>query len=242
MLKRLKKLFGMKDKNMMHWEETININHLHNLYSDGKINVVQMAKAVVSRMKSTQYWAISDPDFIDIMTEFDAMNEFSSHEDYCIALDYLFEYGDIDNRLWIETELPAKPEVIAEDDRAINFKFRMLDDYEMPTIPEDSLSIIRKPAYYNAPVHKALPAKSTVQSCGNPINKYGNKTKWRYLSQDDLNKRYIAKGIKPADIPKELNDYVKDADDQYQDWVLSRFVENANGPITPRKAPIGLGE
>lgn len=87
------------------WKEQINISHLHRLYEEDKISVESLGKAVASRLRLTNYYQDHDPEIIEIICEFAALNKISELKDYEVILDMLYDFGDIEHRLLVETLL-----------------------------------------------------------------------------------------------------------------------------------------
>ena len=89
---------------MANWNETINISGLHRLYTTGSINLQQVSQAIVRKLKNTEAFAISDPELIDIMCAFEAIDELAQLKDYNAVLDMLYGFGDKEHKLWVEAE------------------------------------------------------------------------------------------------------------------------------------------
>ncbi len=87
---------------MTNWSESINIAGLHRLYSSNSISLQDLAKAVVRKLKNTEAFLSSDPELIDIMCAFEAIDELAQVRDYSAVLDMLYQYGDEGHKLWIE--------------------------------------------------------------------------------------------------------------------------------------------
>lgn len=213
---------------MASWQETINISHLHRLYSDGKIKVMQLGKAVAARLKTTSYFKSCEPEMIDIIAEFGSLDEFSDHKDYITALDLLYDFGDIENRLWVETIRPDAD----EDDTTpaiINKPVKVYSDFAS----EDTKPEFKGPYYQNHPNIRVLGGSSDDSPTS---TKRYNRTKTvRYLSETDFNKRLADRGIDPEKIAKDMYSYMKDADDDYQDWLINRWKEIvSSSPISPK--------
>ncbi len=223
----------------MYWVETINVGHLHRLYSDGKINVVALAKGVVARLKTIHYYATAEPDFMNVIMELNSIDAYSDYDDYIVALDFLLEFGDKNNRLWVETEKPTSKEDIDDDKKATNINVKMLDDYKNGAA--ELMSALVKGPYYKSradDIVKASPATDNSPSTSCATNKYNRKKQIRFLSEYDFGLRLKAKGINPNDLSRDFSNYVRDADDPYQAWILDRFVENGGRSIDPKRAPV----
>lgn len=89
---------------MVNWNETINIAGLYRLFSNGDISLQDLSRAVVRKLKNTEAFAISEPELIDIMCAFEAVDDLAQYKDYTTALDMLYEFGNKECRLWIEAE------------------------------------------------------------------------------------------------------------------------------------------
>lgn len=90
---------------MAEWKEEINLSHLFRLYEVGKIGVAQLSKATCERLKTIKYYSDEYPEFLDITIEFEDIDDIGELDDYNHALDMLYDFGDQQNRLWIEVEL-----------------------------------------------------------------------------------------------------------------------------------------
>lgn len=89
---------------MANWNETINIAGVNRLYQTGGINLMGLAKGVLAKLKNTEAFATCEPELLDVMSAFEAIDELAGLKDYNVALDMLLEFADKDNRLWIEQE------------------------------------------------------------------------------------------------------------------------------------------
>ena len=89
---------------MANWKEAINIAGLHRLFTTGAISLQDLSRAVVRKLKNTEVFAIAEPELVDIMCAFDAIDELAQFNDYTTALDMLYSFGNKDNRLWIEAD------------------------------------------------------------------------------------------------------------------------------------------
>jgi hypothetical protein len=197
---------------MAHWTESINLSHLHRLYDKGDINIPQLGKAVAKRLQLTSFFHTCEPEFIDIICEFDALDEFSELKDYEVALDLLYDFGDkgiyaVDgryNNLWVITNDGAdKPD---EDDELIHKPIKTVDVNEGQTTFYGPYKNEHNQSSYITPSTVHSRSKSTKVT--------------RYLSPADFNKRLEAHNVKPDSLPKEMYEYIKDADDQYQAWLI----------------------
>lgn len=90
------------DNSQTSWQERVDISHLHRLYSEHKIEVKMLGKAVGARLKSTDAFKSCEPELVDIICEFEALDEHSDIGDYCSALDMLYDFGDKNKQLLIE--------------------------------------------------------------------------------------------------------------------------------------------
>ncbi len=216
---------------MARWQETFNISYLHRLYTDGKIKVMQLGKCVAARLKTTSYFKASDPEMIDIMAEFGSLDEYSENKDYNIALDLLMDFGDKYNRLWVET-FHADVEVDHTSDQIIHKPVKVYTDYSI----EDTQPNIKGPYFNHLNV---VGNNSTTTTDNNPTSsrKYNRTKVTRYLSEHDFNKRLTEKGLDPNKMNKDMYTYMKDADDDYQSWLINRWQDLSSAVrITPKQA------
>lgn len=89
---------------MIKWDETINIATSQGLYSGGHISLCDLSRAITQKIRQTIAYAASDSDLLDIVCAFEAIDELATLQDYNTALEMLYDYGDEDNRIWIESE------------------------------------------------------------------------------------------------------------------------------------------
>lgn len=217
---------------MANWEEIINISHLHRLYEDGSINVQQLGKGVARRLQNTNCFHVADPELVDIICVFDGLDEFSELKDYEVGLDLLYSFGDKSHRLWIESLMPSGSIEVNEIDHIKSFVERDKDDdtqhglnvgakYSSSYLPPRScvIPITTKPPATTAPI-------TTSIGSGDASSKKYNRTKsTRFMTQNDFNKKLETFGLDSDVIPSEMYQYMKEADDQYQEWLIERFKE-----------------
>lgn len=195
---------------MANWEETINIAGIHRLYTNGGINLQQVAKAVVRKLQNTEAFATSDPELMDIIMNFGAIDEFARLKDYQVTLDLLYEFGDKENRLWVEAE-----GVSPQEHDEISAKTR--NPYEDDTKPEISVPryhgplkgpyattwadvglekkkpeewVVSKPYSVGDIVIKGSLQYQCLISCANvdpAPNSYKTSDAWKWLGQVDKN-------------------------------------------------------
>jgi hypothetical protein len=205
------------------------------MYSNAEINVVQLAKGVAERLRTLSYYIECDPDFMDIIKEFNAIDVYSGLQDYEIALDYLFDFGDRGCRLWVETDLPTSKSDIADDKRATTLAaVKMFKDYEDHTeIP----SVITTPKYDQS-ISRAQPSTTTTpKSCSTPYRAPKYKP-IRFLTSYEFDKRLKGKGIEPNTLNTDISNYVRDADDDYQNFLMDVIAKNGGKLMVPKKAPL----
>lgn len=89
---------------MVHWNEKINIAHLHRLFTSGGLSLQNLSRGVVRKLQNTEVFATAEPELIDIMCAFDAIDELAQLDDYIAVLDMLYDFGDKDHMLWIDAE------------------------------------------------------------------------------------------------------------------------------------------
>lgn len=125
---------------MGNWNECINIAGLHRLYNTGGMGLQQLSKGVIRKLQNTEAFAASEPGFMDVMCAFSAVDELARDKDYATALELLYDYGDKENRLWIEAETnPQEQDDIPKKSRN-------------PFVEEDTDPAIQKP-HYHGPLH-----------------------------------------------------------------------------------------
>lgn len=321
---------------MANWNEAINIAGLHRLYLKGGMSIHRLAKAVIRKLQNTEAFHVSDPDFMAVVQAFGAVDELARVKDYNVALEMLYEYGNMDHRLWIEAEdvndkdyddvpgptrnpleedtspeilhhssinkavypvqtgnewvkyqFPREPKALpapasvpatkastgfnghtitcpcnlcvkdrAEADKNLevwdNTKtYRVGDIVKCNNIKYECIishcnvdpktKSFAKPDdpwkwHYNLPVVPRDPElvfkdRITCETKGKP---YTTGRKYRYMTEDDFNKKLLIANIEPPTVPKDLYAYWKDSDDPYQDWLAEKWNK---GNLTFR-API----
>jgi len=82
---------------MAKWKKTLDISDLHQAYGDGSITIIQVAKEVHSRCLKLK---INDIQFMNITSNFLLIEDI---DDYDSVLSDLYDFGDEDHKLWINT-------------------------------------------------------------------------------------------------------------------------------------------
>lgn len=185
---------------MSKWKDNINIAHLHRLYNTGKINIVSLGKAVGSRLKKIDIFLSGNADIADIVNEFELLDQYSSLQDYKVAIDMLYDFGDKNNQLWIDAD--CTDSVVNDIASSNNCKV---------TYSENT---------YQSPADKKTIKRSRAHL---------------HITQYELDLKFSQLGINAKDIAKDMYDYIKDADIDYQAWLLERCeIMNSN---IQRKTP-----
>ena len=273
---------------MANWNETINIAALHKLYTTGDINLQQVSKTIVGKLKLTEAFASSEPEIIDVMCAFEAIDPLARLKDYEAALDMLYDYGDKDFRLWVEadgvnpqdsSEIPVKTRNPFEEDTKPQFGMANQSfkgpyatqgaqewlKHHTPSEPKnpeewnssklyktgdiafkgvvryqcvincsnvDPTSNSYKPndawKYLGPPDKNPSDPKLVLHdrlTCSLPVlgKVYPATRKYHYMSEEEFNKKLVAADIVPATMPKELYSYMKDCEEKYQEWLISRW-------------------
>ena len=89
---------------MPHWKATVKLGDLHESYQGKIMTVPALAKAVADRLKRVRRYQ-DDADFQDIVVEFEGLaeDEDAGIDDYDCILGRLYDFGDSDHRLWVDT-------------------------------------------------------------------------------------------------------------------------------------------
>lgn len=271
---------------MANWNETINISGLHRLYTSGGIGIQQVAKTIVRKLKNTEAFHRSDPELIDIMCGFEAIDELAMLKDYSAMLELLYAYGDKSHQLWIEaegvdpqdsTEIAPKTKVLFEQENTkpqINLPFhgpylvkdsggsewvkyplnKNFEEWDKGKLYKtgdlvfkgtmkyrcktDCCNVDPTPNSYGKPgdawdylglidKNPSDPAKVFQDrlTCSIPATgrNYGLTRKYHYMSEEEFNRKLTASQIDPATVPKDLYSYMKDCEEPYQEWLISRW-------------------
>lgn len=89
---------------MTNWLSYLDLAYIHNLYEEGKLTIEQLGYQVSIRLRYTKYFKSLDPEFVDIVDEFEALDQISDIDDYDAALDLLYDFADEGYRIWINTK------------------------------------------------------------------------------------------------------------------------------------------
>lgn len=92
---------------MKTWKNRVILGDLHKSYENGELNTQAVSAEVVKRLKALP---IKDDDFFNIIDEFesiatdDSEDSEESYEDwYNNVLESLYDFGDFNKTLWIDT-------------------------------------------------------------------------------------------------------------------------------------------
>ena len=261
---------------MINWHETINIAGLHRLFTSGSISLQDLGRAVVVKLKNTNAFASCEPELVDIICAFEAIDELASPSDYRAVLDMLYDFGDKNHALWIETESPSMQDDIPNKTRNpyedINNKEPYLSPAAQATewvnvltaettesaYSKDKMYKVGEVVIQGCSRYRCLVSCAGVDPAGNSRWKWLNVVqknfdptlifkdritcatpentrvypptrKYHYMSDDDFSKKLAEAGINSANLSRELYFYMKDCEEPYQDWLISRFN---NGNMT----------
>ena len=87
---------------MPQWKHTIRVGDLHAAFRGGKITISKVARLLAERL--SRY-----PDAADIVDIIGDLENVKTTPEYDRALADLYDYGDIDHRLWIDPSKPTEP-------------------------------------------------------------------------------------------------------------------------------------
>jgi hypothetical protein len=94
---------------MPQWKARVNIGDLHQSYQDGNLSVSDLALSVHQRLASHSYYQNDElyeyqeiTDWFEDVAE-DAQNGKADINDYDSVLRELYDWGDDENRLWVDT-------------------------------------------------------------------------------------------------------------------------------------------
>lgn len=133
---------------MANWNETINIAGINRLYKKGDIGLQQLAKAIARKLQNTEAFAVSEPEMTDILCAFNAIDELARAKDFQVVMDMLFDFGDVDRKLWIECE-----GVNPQEHDEIPAKTRN-------PLEEDTKPQLQNPHHHSSPIKGPYPAQS----------------------------------------------------------------------------------
>ena len=221
---------------MPNWNETINISHYHRLYTGGNIKLQQLGKGIANKLKLTESYARCDPDLMDVVCAFNALDEYACHKDYEAALAMLYEYGDKDYRLWIETMAPATK----HDDDGIpsHVKTPFDDEDTKPNFIKAHYhgpnQVIKGPYITQPSEPKEVTVSITTPSartdtirCENVTGKnYYHSKHYHYMDDVDFKKKLAEADIEPDSLPRPLYEYMKNLNEPYQGWLIDRWRED----------------
>lgn len=94
---------------MANWKTTVEIGDLHQAYRDEQISVQELGKAVAARFNVNTFVKTAldydSPDFNeDLEAALIGMDEgLPCIEDYDYCLKTLYDFGDTDHKIWIDT-------------------------------------------------------------------------------------------------------------------------------------------
>jgi len=185
---------------MANWGETIDLSDIHALYKEGRLDIKTLGKITAQRLKTTHWFFASDLEMIDIICAFGGLDEYSSLEDYNTVLDFLYEFGDHNNKLWITAEPEAKT-------NSRDIRGDKIIDMEKDKTGE---------CYRAPPPHTDL--------CHHE-DRFKDNSKWKNGGYNDFDNRLSQYNIDQKDIPNDVYNYIKNANVVYQKWLL----ENVEG-------------
>lgn len=89
---------------MADWKQRVDISDLHLDFEEGRREIVGVAWQVATRLMTLSYYK-TDPTFHELVDEMSGAGTHSSmdEEDYDSLLSDLYDWGDVDHRLWINT-------------------------------------------------------------------------------------------------------------------------------------------
>jgi len=85
---------------MANWKNKVDISSLLTDYEDDDLAPREFAHKVADKLDALN---IQDEDFQEIIQNFRYINEFDSEEDAINVLSDLYDWGDVDHRLWVKT-------------------------------------------------------------------------------------------------------------------------------------------
>lgn len=82
---------------MANWKCTVDISDLYKKFENGTLTIEQVAKEVYNRCMKTKY--NTDTEFVNIISGFLILEDIEKYDDVLMSL---YDYADVDYRLWIE--------------------------------------------------------------------------------------------------------------------------------------------
>ena len=81
---------------MADWKHTVELGDLHRKFDAGEIGIETVALGLAGRLKETPY----AEDLADLIDELEMVSDV---EDYDYILEQVYDFGDADHQLWINT-------------------------------------------------------------------------------------------------------------------------------------------
>lgn len=221
---------------MAQWVESINIVYINRLYFEGKITVQQSAKTMVAKLKKLQAWHVCEPDLINVVSAFDTIDAVAEHQDYIAALAMLYDYGDKNHNLWVETVIVEPKNSDDDIPTATHNPFNTPSSYNKTyPIPSVVLPAVIVPEVLANPNAITCAAPPGYKGKIYPATRTNS-----YIGEPEFNKKLEEANIVIGELPKELYTYIKAADEYYRTWLFERW--HNNNLIMKNATEIGLEE
>lgn len=219
---------------MAQWKERINISKLHRLYENGVIGLNKLSKGIATKLRKTSYHIAGNVEMITIIEELMELTDTNTIDDYDVALDMLYDFGDEDRKLWIETEINETSD--DDDDRtSVSTSGSSSSDYM-----DSTSNHLRGHSHY-PPGYTSKSSSTTSTSTTLPKNNK-NKGSWDNntpsLTTFELDKKLNELGISREKISYDTMEYIRKAPEESQDWLL-KLLPMSRKPIKQQEETNG---
>lgn len=89
---------------MANWKSKLDLSDIWEQYDNDELSIQNVSKMVAERLRACRYK--NDKDVVDIIERFESLADESSADnidDFDDVLADLYEFGNIDHRLWVQT-------------------------------------------------------------------------------------------------------------------------------------------
>jgi hypothetical protein len=88
---------------MADWKTVLDISDLHSAYKRGDLLPSALAKSVVERLKKNKFALLEAETYSEVEEIIFEFNDVDDIDDYDEALEQLYDFANIDHRIWIKT-------------------------------------------------------------------------------------------------------------------------------------------
>lgn len=219
------------------WGEVVNIKQPHRQYSEGKLNIRQLGRAVSKRLQDLECYKNGNKELLDIICELENLDEFSRFIDYQSALEMLWDFGDRGRILWIEG-------FIEDDGKAID----VIQPLPIIDLEEDESGGYSQIGSGNAP---PWPYRDSEYNYDEDDYNQGDSCNFirssssssitgysRYMTDNEFDAMLRKRNVDPKDIPNGWYYTIKAADEKYRDWLIEMVPNLKEVAIQPYEGEI----